>query len=172
MYEELIEGMQENSFCMKEDYLLEEANNGNIDAMYLLGKLNWESDYVEEAFDWFSKAAEQGQADATYFIGNFYWHPTGLGLVEPSDEKAIAYYQKAAELGSAKAMCELGRQYRQGTVTLEKDHTKAIALFQKAAELGEPEASYWLAKCYQFGIGVEKDLEKALKFAFNAYEDK
>ncbi len=26
MYEELKEGMYENSFCMKEDYLLEEAN--------------------------------------------------------------------------------------------------------------------------------------------------
>ena len=172
MYEELIEGMQENSFCMKEDYLLEEANNGNVDAMYLLGKLNWESDYVEDAFNWFSKAAEQGQADATYYIGNIYHHPTGLGLVEPSDEKAITYYQKAAELGSAKAMCELGWRYRQGTVALEKDPAKAIELFQKAAELGEPEASYWLARCYQFGIGVEKDLEKALKFAFDAYEDK
>ena len=78
--------------------------------------------------------------------------------------------EKAAELGSAKAMCELGWQYRQGTVALEEDHTKAIELFQKAAELGEPEAYYWLARCYQFGIGVEKDLEKALKYAFEAYE--
>lgn len=172
MYEELIEGMQENSFCMKEDYLLEEANNGNIDAMYLLGKLNWESDYIDEAFEWFSKAAEKGQADATYFIGNFYWHPTGWGLVEPSNEKAIEYYEKAAELGSAMAMCELGRQYRQGTVAVEKDGAKGLELLHKAAELGEPEAYYWLARCYQFGNDVEKDLEKALKYAFEAYEAK
>ena len=169
MYEELIEGMQENSFCMKEDYLLEEVNNGNIDAMYLLGKLNWESDYIGEAFEWFSKAAEKGQADATYFIGNFYWHPTGWGFVEPSNEKAIEYYEKAAELGSAMAMSELGKQYLQGTVAVEKDEVKAFELFQKAAELGNSEGYYWLAMCYQYGSGVEKDFEKAFNYAIKAY---
>lgn len=168
MYEELKEGM----LGWQMGYLEEQVADDNVDAMYLLGKLCWENDYIDEAFEWFSKAAEKGQADAMYYLGNFYWHPTGWGLVEPSNEKAIKYYEKAAELGSAMAMCELGRQYQQGTVALEKDHTKAFELFQKAADLGEPEAYYWLARCYQFGNDVEKDLEKALKYAFEAYEAK
>ncbi|MBQ8790289.1 MAG: sel1 repeat family protein [Ruminiclostridium sp.] len=169
MYEELQEGMYENSFCMKEDYLLEEANSDNVDAMYMLAVLYFEDCQMNSAYKWFCKAAEKGQADAIYYIGNFYWHPDGWDLVEPSNEKAIEYYTKAAELGSAKAMSELGKQYLQGTVAVEKDEVKAFELFQKAAKLGESEGYYWLAMCYKYGSGVEKDFEKAFNYAIKAY---
>lgn len=170
MYEELKEGMYENSFCMKEDYLLEEANNGDINAMYLLAVLYFDDDQMSSAYKWFCKAAENGQADATYYIGNFYWHPTGYNIVEPSDEKAVEYYLKAVELGSPYAMCEMGKWYRQGTVAVEKNTEKALELFEKAAELGEPRAFKELAHCYEYGMGVEKDLQKALQYAKDAYQ--
>jgi TPR repeat protein len=170
MYEELKEGLYENSFCMKEDYLISEANSGNIDAMYLLGSLYYDDYQMDNAYKWFCKAAEQGQPDATYYIGNFYWHPDGWGVVESNEEKANEYYSKAAELGSAKAMCMLGWQYRQGTETIEINEAKAIELFEKAAKSGYHEAFSWLAKCYKHGNGVEKNIEKAYEYAEKAYE--
>lgn len=169
MYEELIYGMQESSFCLQEDYLLEEVNNGNVDAMYMLGKLYYDDGQMDNAYKWFVEASEKGQADATYYIGNFYWHPIGWGLVEPSNEKAVEFYEKAAELGSAKAMSELGKQYLQGTVAVEKDDEKAFELLRKAAELCDSEGYYWLAMCYQYGRGVKKDSVKAFDYAIKAY---
>lgn len=170
MYEELKEGMYENSFCMKEDYLLEKANGGDIDAMYVLATLYYEDDQMFSAYEWFCKAAEQGQADATYYIGIFYWHPTGLDVVKPSNEKAIEYYLKAAELGSAKAMCELGWQYWQGTEAIEQNIEKALELFERAANLGYHKAFSWLSKCYKYGNGVNINIEKSLEYAQKAYD--
>lgn len=168
MYEELQSGIYESSFCMKEDFLIEEANTGNADAMYLLAKLYWKDDQIDKAFNWFTKASEKNQADATYCLGNFYCHPTGWGVVESSNENAFLCYAKAAELGSALAIYELGYQYLQGII-VEKDTEKAIELLNKAAELEVPEAYWWLAKCFEYGTGVEKDMKKALKFAYQAY---
>lgn len=170
MYEELKEGMYENSFCMKEDYLLEEANGGNIDAMYMLAVLYFEDCQMDSAYKWFSKAAEQGQPDATYYVGNFYYRPDGFDIVEPSEVKANEYYLKASELGSAKAMCELGWQYRQGTALIERNEAKAVEFFERAAELGYHEAFFWLANCYKYGNGVETNLEKSFEYLQKAYE--
>lgn len=133
MYEELKEGVYENSFCMKEDYLLEEANSENSDAMYLLATLYYDDGQMTDAYKWFCKAVEKSQADATYYIGKFYWHPTGYGIVEPSNEKAIELLKKAEELVNHRVFIEL-------------------------------------AHCYEYGIGVEKDFEKALKYTQKAYQ--
>lgn len=170
MYEELKEDLYESCFCEKEDFLLDRAHDGDIDAMYVLATLYYEDGQSNSAYEWFYKAAEQGQADATYYLGIFYWHPTGLGVVDPNNAKAIEYYLKAAELGSAMAMCELGWQYRQGTEAVEKNEAKALELFEQAAELGYHKAFSWLAKCYKFGNGVEVNLEKSLEYAEKAYD--
>ncbi len=71
--------------------------------------------------------------------------------------------------GSARAMCELGRWYRQGDFGIEKNEEKAIELFEKAAELGYHKAFSWLSICYKNGNGVEKNIEKALEYAQEAY---
>ena len=159
MYEELKEGMYENSFCMKEDYLLEKANGGSVDAMYLLAKLYQDEGQNEDALPWFCKAAEAGNADAICYMGIF----------EHNKEESLAYYLKAIEMGSAMAMSTLGQQYLQGLFPVEKDEAKAFELFKKAAELGNSEGYYWLAMCYRYGSGVEKDFEKAFNYAIKAY---
>ena len=86
-------------------------------------------------------------------------------------EKAIEYFTKAAELGSAEAMCELGELYKQGAYGLERNFKKAVELYQKAAALKSYCAYRKLSSCYQYGHGVEKDLEKALEYLVTAYSE-
>ncbi len=159
MYEEVKEGIYENSFYMQEEYLLEQANAGYIDAMYLLAKLYWDEEQKDKALPWFRKAAEQDQADALCYMAFF----------ERDKEKALANYLKAIDLGSAKAMSELGQKYLQGQFPVEEDEAKAFELFEQAAKLGDSEGYYWLAMCYRYGTGVEEDLEKAFNYAIKAY---
>ena len=72
------------------------------------------------------QSRKKGQPDATYYLGNFYGHPMGFDVVEPSDEKKLDYWSKAIELGSARAMCELGRWYRQGGLGIEKKRSNSL----------------------------------------------
>ena len=41
------------------------------------------------------------------------------------------------------------------------DHVRAVEYYRKAAEAGYAKAQYQLGVCYEEGIGVAKDLEKA-----------
>ncbi len=163
--QEMKDQMECQIFDIKEEFLLEEANSGNVDAMLLLGMHHHYSDFgdYEKAYEWYLKAANAGCADAYFYIGVFYEHPQGLLVVEPSDEKAAENYMKAVELGSVKAMYRMGDRYYQGWISTPKDKEKGLALMEKAAQLGNHEALFWLS------MG-EKDPQKALRYAQKAYQ--
>ena len=55
----------------------------------------------------------------------------------------------------------------QGTAPAE---TARLSLCHKAAEQGDDKAQYYLAKCYEEGKGVEKDLVKAVEWYAKAAE--
>ena len=44
---------------------------------------------------------------------------------------------------------------------MEQDYEKAVYWYKKAVENGDPKAMYNLALCYQDGLGVEQDTDKA-----------
>ena len=74
-------------------------------------------------------------------------------------------YQKAAEGGTAIAMCKLGYAYEFGEGGLTKDTSKAVEWYKKAAEAGEARAMYNLGKCYEDGKGgLTKDTSKAVEW--------
>lgn len=162
--QEMQDEMECQCFAIKEDFLIEAANNGNVEAMLLLGMHHHRSNVgdLEKAYEWFRKAANAGCADAYFYIGVFYEYPQGLLVVEPSDEKAVENYMKAIELGSTKAMYRMGDRYYQGWLSTPKDKAKGLALIEEAAQRGNHEALFWLS------MG-EKDLEKALRYAQDAY---
>ena len=171
MYEDLMYELVDASFEVKEEYLLERAKDGDMDAAYLLAKLYFESDYEPgNAFEWFLTAAESDHPDATYYLGNFYNHPSGFDVVEPSEENAISYWSKAVELGSPLGMDELGWRYMQDGWGVEKDEAKGRELLEKASDLGYHKSLSRLSNCYKNGIGVEKSVKKALEYAEKAYE--
>ncbi|WP_162983240.1 tetratricopeptide repeat protein, partial [Helicobacter mehlei] len=70
--------------------------------------------------------------------------------------KALQYYQKAAEMGSANAYTDLGLMYAKGE-GVAKDYSKALQYYQKAAEMGSADAYNKLGLMYDMGEGVEQD---------------
>lgn len=91
---------------------------------------------------------------------------------EEEEREAISYLKKAVELAETEArdmdygICReiflcMGQYYMNGK---EKNIEKSIEFYGKAAELGSSEACRVLSDCYRKGIGVKKDLEKALGY--------
>ena len=68
--------------------------------------------------------------------------------------------ERAIELGNVKAMLALAKLYHDGKV-IEPDSKKSFELLKNAAQRDCPEAMALLAACYQKGLGVAVDEEKA-----------
>lgn len=109
------------------------AMDGVADAQYNLGHMYEVGQGVEanleEAVQWYRKAAEQGNARAEIRLGLM--HLNGEG-VEKDAVKAAEYLTKAAEKGYAEAQYNLGLLYMKGE-GVAQDMALAKELFRKAA---------------------------------------
>ena len=99
------------------------AKKGHVEAQIMVG-MCYEKGYgvdedIEEAMDWYRKAAdsEDPLAEAVY----------GMGLIGKEKEKGIKYLKKAANKGCALAQTTLGIIY------LDKDEEEAVKYLKKAA---------------------------------------
>ena len=84
---------------------------------------------------------------------------SGQGVTE-DPTLAVAWFQKAADLGDAAAKAALEALYMHGFAPggVEKDASRAVDLLSQAAEQGESGALFPLAECYLRGDeGVEMD---------------
>lgn len=88
---------------------------------------------------------------------------------EGCTQKAIEYYELAAEKGDVISMCELGRIYLAGE-EVEQDFDIARKWFEKGAENNDAISLCYLAAIYYFGNGVKEDIEKAEKLFRKAAE--
>lgn len=75
-------------------------------------------------------------------------------------ELALQVYQSAADDGDAQAIAELGFLYFDEGVP-DQDDLKAVQYFERAAEQGHFLGHWGLAKAYEDGRGVRKNLEEA-----------
>ncbi|GBC05625.1 hypothetical protein RclHR1_06320003 [Rhizophagus clarus] len=98
-----------------------------------------------------------------YSIGVLLWEvSSGQPPFHDIDKKkAFELYQKAADLGNANGIYNLGYCYRYGIGT-DIDKKKAFELYQKAANLKSNAAQYILAYMYEYGDGIIKDISKAI----------
>jgi TPR repeat protein len=71
-------------------------------------------------------------------------------------ERALSLYEKAANLGYAKAQYYCGFMYLKGRGT-KRNHQKALSLVEQAAQQNHPHGQYLLAQMYLSGEGVKKD---------------
>ena len=86
----------------------------------------------------------------------------GRGM-EKDVDKALEYYQRAAEAGNILGARMLGNLYRQAYV-VEKDISKSIEWYTKAYEMGDLSSGYALSSIYRYGgdrDGAEQFPEKA-----------
>jgi len=101
--------------------------------------------------------AAAGDAYAQLNVGAAY--DNGLG-VDRDIDKALFWYQKAAEKGVAEAQFNLAHLL----VTQELSATTAAEWMRKAADQGMVDAEYLMGVIYAEGLGVEMDKAEARRW--------
>jgi TPR repeat protein len=177
------------------------AEQGNSDAQLTLASvyfLNFHLDKMErktgftreergkKGLDWLLKSAEQNNVDALLFLAYLYFDGA-VQAIKRSDDKAIEFLHKAANLGSAQAYVELGNYYLEeavrevrdfkgtqkwyqwaveyfGEEKEARDFKEAHKWYQLAAEQNAGGGQYGLGRLYQQGYGFEKDYVLAAKW--------
>ena len=107
----------------------------------------------QQAFD--------GVPEAQHDMGAIY--VAGRGKVKQNLERAVFWFQEAANNGVANAKYNLGVLYHQG-LGVPASLGKAISLYKEAAEMGHPEAQYNLGIANIEGIGVPYNPGNAARY--------
>ena len=122
-------------------------------------------DYAESLL-WAQKAVDAGNADGYWALALAYEHGRG---VKTDDRKAVEYYKKGAELGSAACRHSYGCRLINGE-GVKKDAKAALKLFEQSADQGYGLACKALGHMYETGEGVEPDFDKELAYFEKACE--
>lgn len=135
-------------------------------------ELFYKADY-SGAFEKLDALETSGITSVQELLGTSYYF--GLG-VEADSEEAVAQLTKAADQGDAIAMYLLGNAYATGTGT-SRDEAKAKEMYAKFIAVGEADSGEnadsgriqaYLADCYAYGKGTDKDIDKAAAAAGKA----
>ena len=91
------------------------------------------------------------------------------GSLQEEVDAIVDLFTKSAEAGYAEAQHALGGMYNVGYMVKEKNDALAIEYFTAAANQGKPESLSNLATMYKDGVGVERDIPKALELFEKAF---
>ena len=139
-----------------------QAEKGLASAQYNLGRMNELGIKLpvdkKQALIWYEKAAQQGYPDAEYRLGITLLY--GIG-VEQDDMQGKKWLALAARHGHpvAKKMLE-GMRSTFGSANIS---IAANWYLERALE-GDAESAFHLGKLYQYGWGVEPDINEAIKW--------
>ena len=139
-WEEAVSAIRQGDYATARDELMPLAEEGNIDAQYLLGVMykngeGGDEDFVE-AVRWLYAAAEQGSIGAQYNLGIMY--SKGMGVIR-DEVQAARWFEKAARKGDSRAQNNLGLLYQMGR-GVPQDYVAAHLWFNVAASLGNQTA--------------------------------
>lgn len=97
----------------------------------------------QESLRWLTAAADHNLVPANLDLAAFYLHPPDQTAADPA--RAVRYYERAANLGSAPAEAMLGDMYANGALG-KPDSTQASNWYRKAAEQGLPQGQFRLGR--------------------------
>uniref|UniRef100_A0A6I8S2T9 Protein sel-1 homolog 1 n=1 Tax=Xenopus tropicalis TaxID=8364 RepID=A0A6I8S2T9_XENTR len=129
----------------------------------------------EDLIQYYQFLAEKGDVQAQVGLGQLHLHggrgveqnhqmySEGSDTVIQSNETALQYFRKAADMGNPVGQSGLGMAYLYGR-GVPVDYDLALKYFQKAAEQGWVDGQLQLGSMYYNGIGVKKDYKQALKY--------
>ncbi|PVU98771.1 hypothetical protein BB559_001309 [Furculomyces boomerangus] len=128
-----------NDIGYARDLYMKAAKMGYVASMrrlalaYEYGELNLKAD-PSKSIGWYTLAAEKNDDESQLALSE--WYFTGAeSVLEPDDEQAFLWAQKASNKGNPRAICMMGYYYELG-VGVDANRSSAIALYQKAAEDG------------------------------------
>ena len=137
--------------------LIKQAEQGNSEAQYQLGKLYYSGENVKKnyrvAFEWYKKAAESGHVLAQRMVAEMLLE----GSQEIKKNRKLAFYwmQCAAMQDDTIALERLGDMYAKGE-GCAKDQNKAIEWYEKSAFKNNP-----IAQCKLGEIFLPVDLKRS-----------
>ncbi len=112
--------------------------------------------------------AEAGDADAQELYGIALDKGNGIDM---DKQEANRWYEQAANQGKSLSQANIGWAYLSGRVDGEPNIEKALAFLESAMAGGYPSAFGSMAVAYTYGLGVERDLDKAVSLARKAFEE-
>jgi hypothetical protein len=107
--------------------------------------------------------ADQGQADAQVSVGHTYVSNPGISGYPRDLEKAVQWYQRAADRGHAEAQYQMAISCLKGR-GLQQDDVQAAVWYRRAAEQDHGSAQYQLGEMYLAGSGVSQDDVAAMEW--------
>jgi uncharacterized protein len=159
----------------KLDDLMAKAVAGDVVAMLEVGKAfeegkNWGRDErtydraedplidLDQAGDWYEKAATQGNAEAQYRLALLF-DARGFSDLKPKKREknqrtALNWFEKAAEQNHRGALHRLGELYAEGDGA-QSDPWKSFSYFKKAAELGHADSQARLGNLLYTGAPAD-----------------
>ncbi len=114
----------------------------------------------EEGLKLMLECADNGCVDAMIMLAQLY--AKGGKMISKNQEKAIEYYQNAADLGNASAELRLYEIYTSGN-GVKKNPQKAMRYALRSAAHGNPEACYIAGMATLTGKGAKKDETKGFE---------
>lgn len=158
-------------------YLRSAAQNGQEEAMYLLGLLYWKGfglpQDVDESMKWFKLASSNGSYNAREELKKI--EKSGLPPVDEYKKgydafnlgkfaESVSWFTKSAAKGNIEAMFNLGLIYQLGGGTeIPVNEKEAIGWFTKAADKGHLNSMNNLGELYLSEQGVQ-DFNLALQW--------
>jgi TPR repeat protein len=146
------------------------AKSGELTAQTRLARIYQIGDGVERDFAsarfWFEAAAGRGVPNALTRLGLMYEQGQGT---EKDIEAAARLYTDAARAGDAEAYFRLGKLYA-SSHPLYDDPARAAALLQRAFAENVYGADRELARLFEAGRGVEKNIAEARRLYVSAAE--
>lgn len=140
------------------------SDNGYAPAQYQLGLYLLEGTYIEtdkaKAVHYLTLASDQSLPTAQYELGKILMHEGNGGSSDTS--KALDLLVKAEEQGNEKARIELCKRYLNGD-GVEQSNPQFAEYVTKFYGSSNGEALYLLAEALYNGIGLEKNVESAIK---------
>lgn len=123
---------------------------------------------LTDAANWYRRAAEKGDSRGYVYMGRLYDSLPGSDSkppFEPSVQKALEWYQKAAEAKNAHGLFNQALTLK---VDLKRPPADYIGLLKAASDGGYPPAMLELTKAYLAGEGVSVSRPAALALAKQA----
>lgn len=140
------------------------AHGGVLPAYHNMGNALADGRGVEksesEALKCYEAAAKSGDPAAMFTLGTWYYR--GRAGLEVDVKRSFELQLEAAKMGHPMAAYNVGSAYLMGDGVGKNEHLASIWL-ERAVEYNIPAARMNLGNMYRFGVGVERDLDKALE---------
>lgn len=139
------------------------ADNGDAYSKYRLSEMYFKGITVDKSVKlarrFLKEAFEAGFSHAAFNLAQSY----EFDKESQSLPDAIYWYEQGAEAGDPDSIRELAKHYESGS-SIKGSDEKAYGLYQRAYDITHsPESAAELGRCLQEGIGVEPDIDQAIK---------